>query len=40
MLIGKWYHVPTTLSLIIVGSIIVLSVLFSVIAGSKDAKRH
>lgn len=38
MLINKWYHIPTTLSLIVVAGIIVASILVSLIVGKKSKK--
>jgi tellurite resistance protein TerC len=36
MLIGKWYHMPTMLSLVIIGGIIGLSVVVSIIVGRRE----
>ena len=38
MLIAKWYHMPTTLSLVIVGGIIAISIAVSIMFGRKKAK--
>ena len=39
MLIAKWYHMPTTLSLVLVAGIILTSILISVVVGRKDQKQ-
>jgi tellurite resistance protein TerC len=39
MLIGKWYHLPTTVSLILVGGIILFSILLSVLVAWKEKRK-
>lgn len=39
MLVAKWYHMPTTLSLIVIGCIIGLSIGVSAIVGRKEHKK-
>ena len=40
MLIGKWHHISTTLSLLIVATIIVTSILMSLYAARREADGH